>query len=218
MISISTDKMIWINIVKDKFVKAQKELSDGAALALIVFLVIGTLSYFVFNHWQRVSRIENTAEQVNAEQVAAKMAKEREDLRAVMNGKKKLEEVDAEALAAEQQEGMQKVAHTVQEQETAVPASKPEALKEGVKSEKKAVTSAADQVKAESVPTIVTSPAPPVASDGVGGAINQYSCSQKQQCSQMRSCAEAKFYAKQCSNTKIKPDENGQVCPQLCGG
>lgn len=200
--------------------KTQKELPDSLALVLIIFVVIGTLSYFVFNHWQRVQAIENTAERVNAEQVAAKMAKEREDLRAVMNGEKRLEDLD-KAASATNEEGIQKVAHSVDKQETVAPEAKSEVaevVKEGAKPVKKPAASAADQVKAELGPVIIKTPARPVASsEGIAGGINQYSCSQKQQCSQMKSCAEAKFYAKQCSNTQIKPDENGKVCPELCG-
>ena len=64
--------------------KAQKELLDSVALVLIVFLVIGTLSYFVYNHWQRVQNIENTAAHVSVGQVADKMAKQRQDFRAVI--------------------------------------------------------------------------------------------------------------------------------------
>ena len=203
--------------------KTQKELPDSLALVLIIFVVIGTLSYFVFNHWQRVQAIENTAERVNAEQVAAKMAKEREDLRAVMNGEKTLADVDAEAASAEANNSLtQKVSHTdgqpkatapeqkkpaAVEKEPGKPAKKPEAAVEKAKAESKPASPSAAQ------PAEKKTAAPAI----FAGDINQYSCSQKQQCSQMRSCAEAKFYAKQCSNSQIKPNENGKVCPELCG-
>lgn len=202
-------------------VRAQKELPDSLALVLIVLVVIGTLSYFVFNHWQRVKDIENMAQQVNAEQVAAKMSKEREDLRAVMNGEKRLEDVDAETLASNPshtddiKEDIKKVTYSAQARDTVTQEPKAEtvaeAVKEKAKPEKKP---AADQVKAKSgSDNVMAHEQSGVLAEG----INQYSCSQKQQCSQMKSCAEAKFYAKQCSNTKIKPDENGKVCPELCG-
>ena len=202
--------------------KTQKELPDSVALALIVFLVIGTLSYFVYNHWQRVKRIEDTAAQVNAAQVADKMEKQRRDFRAVMNGEKTLAELDAEAASAEANNSLiQKVSRTEDQPNTVVPEQKPAALEKEPEKPAKKPEAAVEKAKAESKPasTSVTLPtekktaAPTI----FAGDINQYSCSQKQQCSQMRSCAEAKFYAKQCSNSQIKPNENGKVCPELCG-
>ena len=200
--------------------KAQKELPDSVALVLIVFLVIGTVSYFVYNHWQRVQNIENMAEQVTAGQVADKMAKQRQDFRAVMNGEKTLADVDAEAAsAATNASSIQKVAGTVEPPKTTEQKQQPAVEKEQEKPAKK--PEAAEKAKAESKPAGTSSALPveqkTAASASLVGDLNQYSCSQKQQCSQMRSCAEAKFYAKQCSNSKIKPDENGKVCPELCG-
>lgn len=202
--------------------KTQKELPDSLALVLIIFVVIGTLSYFVFNHWQRVQAIENTAERVNAEQVAAKMAKEREDLRAVMNGEKTLADVDAEAASAEANNSLtQKVSHTDGQSKATAPEQKPAAVEKEPEKPAKKPEAAVEKAKAESKPASPSAAQPAekkTAAPAIfAGDINQYSCSQKQQCSQMRSCAEAKFYAKQCSNSQIKPNENGKVCPELCG-
>lgn len=52
--------------------KAQKELPDSMALAIIVCLVIGTLFYFVYGQWQRLQSVDNMAANVSAEQVAEK--------------------------------------------------------------------------------------------------------------------------------------------------
>lgn len=202
--------------------KTQKELPDSLALVLIIFVVIGTLSYFVFNRWQRVQAIENTAERVNAEQVAAKMAKEREDLRAVMNGEKTLADVDAEAASAEANNSLtQKVSHTDGQPKATAPEQKPAAVEKEPEKPAKKPEAAVEKAKAESKPASPSAAQPAekkTAAPAIfAGDINQYSCSQKQQCSQMRSCAEAKFYAKQCSNSQIKPNENGKVCPELCG-
>ena len=202
--------------------KTQKELPDSLALVLIIFVVIGTLSYFVFNHWQWVQAIENTAERVNAEQVAAKMAKEREDLRAVMNGEKTLADVDAEAASAEANNSLtQKVSHTDGQPKATAPEQKPAAVEKEPEKPAKKPEAAVEKAKAESKPASPSAAQPAekkTAAPAIfAGDINQYSCSQKQQCSQMRSCAEAKFYAKQCSNSQIKPNENGKVCPELCG-
>ena len=202
--------------------KTQKELPHSLALVLIIFVVIGTLSYFVFNRWQRVQAIENTAERVNAEQVAAKMAKEREDLRAVMNGEKTLADVDAEAASAEANNSLtQKVSHTDGQPKATAPEQKPAAVEKEPEKPAKKPEAAVEKAKAESKPASPSAAQPAekkTAAPAIfAGDINQYSCSQKQQCSQMRSCAEAKFYAKQCSNSQIKPNENGKVCPELCG-
>ena len=209
-------------IVRDKVVKTQKELPDSVALALIVFLVIGTLSYFVSNHWQRVKSIENAAAQVNAAQVADKMEKQRQDIRAVMNGEKTLADVDAEAASAEAKNSLiQKVSRTDEQPKTAAPEQKPAAVEKESEKPAKKPEAAVEKAEAESkpvsnsgtLPTEKKTAAPTI----FAGDINQYSCSQKQQCSQMKSCAEAKFYAKQCSNSQIKPNANGKVCPELCG-
>lgn len=152
--------------------KAQKELPDSMALAIIVCLIIGTLFYFVYGQWQRLQSVDNLAANVNAEQVAEKMAKERETYRAVMNGEKSLAEADGEAAS---------------------------------QSTVSVKTAAASAVAGVSEKT-----------GKLSSSIEQYSCGQKQECSQMKSCAEAKFYARQCSGSKIVPDKNGNVCPELC--
>ena len=46
----------------------------------------------------------------------------------------------------------------------------------------------------------------------------QFSCQGKQYCSQMVSCAEAKFYLKNCPNVKIDGNGDGMPCEkQWCG-
>ncbi len=202
--------------------KAQKELPDSVALVLIVLLVIGTLSYFVYNHWQRVQNIENAAAHVSAGQVADKMAKQRQDFRAVMNGERTLADVDAEAASAEANNSLtQKVSHTDEQPKATAPEQKPAAVEKEPEKPAKKPEAAVEKAKAESKPASPSAAQPAekkTAAPAIfAGDINQYSCSQKQQCSQMRSCAEAKFYAKQCSNSQIKPNENGKVCPELCG-
>lgn len=42
----------------------------------------------------------------------------------------------------------------------------------------------------------------------------QYVCDGRQYCSQMRSCAEAKFFLKNCPNTKMDGDHDGIPCEQ----
>ncbi len=47
---------------------------------------------------------------------------------------------------------------------------------------------------------------------------SRYSCTGKQHCSQMSSCEEAKFYIKNCPNTKMDGDHDGIPCErQICG-
>lgn len=142
------------------------------ALAIIVCLVIGTLFYFVYGQWQRLQVVDSAAANVSAEQVAEKMAKERENYRAVMNGEKSLAEADGEAASQS--------------------------------------SASAKAIAASAIAGVGEK------TDKVSSTIDQYSCGQKLECSQMKSCAEAKFYAKQCSGSKIVPDKNGNVCPELC--
>ncbi len=50
-------------------------------------------------------------------------------------------------------------------------------------------------------------------------ASSRYSCTGKQHCSQMSSCAEAKFYIQNCPNTKMDGDGDGVPCErQHCRG
>lgn len=85
--------------------RTQQELSDSTVLAVIIVLILGTLGYFVYGQWQRISERQHSANGVSARQVAEKMAKEREDLRAVSEGQKKLEDLDKERAAAGQVRG-----------------------------------------------------------------------------------------------------------------
>lgn len=49
-------------------------------------------------------------------------------------------------------------------------------------------------------------------------ASEQFQCQGKAHCSQMSSCAEATFYIRNCPNTKMDGDGDGQPCEeQLCG-
>ena len=46
----------------------------------------------------------------------------------------------------------------------------------------------------------------------------KFKCDGRQHCSQMRSCAEAKFFIKNCPNTKMDGDNDGVPCEkQHCG-
>lgn len=78
----------------------QQELPDSAVLSIIVLLVAGTLGYFIYSQWQIISDTQAMADSVSAQQVAEKMAKEREDFRAVAAGKKKLEDLEKEQAAS----------------------------------------------------------------------------------------------------------------------
>ena len=58
----------------------------------------------------------------------------------------------------------------------------------------------------------------PVASSAVSTEKGRYSCSGKIHCSQMTSCAEAKFYLRNCPGTKMDGDGDGIPCEsQWCG-
>ncbi|RLA82911.1 MAG: hypothetical protein DRG78_05870 [Epsilonproteobacteria bacterium] len=46
----------------------------------------------------------------------------------------------------------------------------------------------------------------------------KFKCDGRQHCSQMRSCAEAKFFIRNCPNTKMDGDKDGIPCEkQHCG-
>ncbi|MBP6497421.1 MAG: excalibur calcium-binding domain-containing protein [Campylobacteraceae bacterium] len=48
-------------------------------------------------------------------------------------------------------------------------------------------------------------------------AINNFKCDGRQHCSQMNSCEEAKFFLKNCPNTKMDGDYDGVPCERdLC--
>lgn len=48
-------------------------------------------------------------------------------------------------------------------------------------------------------------------------AAEQYSCdTPKRYCKQMNSCAEAKFYLKQCGLDRLDRDKDGIPCESLC--
>lgn len=81
--------------------KTQQELPDSVVLTVIIILILGTIGYFVYGQWQHISEKAALAEEVSARKVAVKMAKEREELRAVSEGYKKLEDLDKEKAAAE---------------------------------------------------------------------------------------------------------------------
>lgn len=80
--------------------KAKQELSDSAVLTIIIVLILGTLGYFIYGQWKLIRDMQYSADGVSAEQVTIKMAKERQDLRAVSEGQKKLEDLDKEREAA----------------------------------------------------------------------------------------------------------------------
>ena len=42
-------------------------------------------------------------------------------------------------------------------------------------------------------------------------------CDGRQHCSQMRSCDEARFFIRNCPNTKMDGDGDGKPCEQQCG-
>lgn len=94
--------MLYTHITGKQLMKTQQELPDSAVLAVIIVLILGTLGYFIYGQWQRISQVQHSANGVSAQQVADKMAKEREDLRAVSEGQKKLEDLDKERAAASQ--------------------------------------------------------------------------------------------------------------------
>lgn len=83
----------------------QEELPDSVVLAIIITLILGTIGYFVYGQWQLLSERDALAKEVSAQKVAERMAKEREALRAVSEGHKKLEDLDKEKAASETKPG-----------------------------------------------------------------------------------------------------------------
>ncbi|MDO4641499.1 MAG: hypothetical protein Q4A84_07350 [Neisseria sp.] len=82
--------------------KDQQELPDSLVLAVIIVLILGTISYFIYGQWQVIEEMQHSANEVSAKQVAEKMEKERAELRAVSDGKKTLEDLDKEHAASEE--------------------------------------------------------------------------------------------------------------------
>lgn len=54
-------------------------------------------------------------------------------------------------------------------------------------------------------------PTGPVAADAAPAA--GFKCDQRTVCSQMTSCAEAKFFLKNCPDVDLRPDASGVPCP-----
>ncbi len=46
--------------------------------------------------------------------------------------------------------------------------------------------------------------------------IKQYRCDGRQHCSQMNSCEEARFFLRNCPNTKMDGDHDGVPCERKC--
>ncbi|MCI5164095.1 MAG: DNA-binding protein [Candidatus Electrothrix sp. AX5] len=58
----------------------------------------------------------------------------------------------------------------------------------------------------------------PVKKKAIRQEKSRFSCQGKKHCSQMRSCAEAKFYIRNCPGTKMDGDNDGIPCErQWCG-
>lgn len=84
-----------------------------------------------------------------------------------------------------------------------------------VKGSCKAVAAASQTPPKAANPPI--KPATPKAPTLPQGVPSDAACGKKNYCKEMVSCAEAKFYLKQCSLSKLDQDDDGKPCENVCG-